>query len=240
MKVLVTGSNGFIGKNLISKLSDRLNIEILPHTKTDPLESLSSKVLESDFIFHLAGINRPMTESEFTIGNVDLTVSLCQAVQASGRLIPIVFSSSIQAERDNPYGKSKVGAENALKLLSKKTGNPVVIYRLLNVFGKWCKPNYNSVVATFCYNITNDLPIQINDPNAQMQMVYVNDVVSSFINLLDKKLGPSILFEEVKPVYGLTLGELEKHLRAFKKGNIGTTALEHALYSTYISYENGV
>jgi UDP-2-acetamido-2,6-beta-L-arabino-hexul-4-ose reductase len=201
VKVLVTGANGFIGKNLIVHLRERKNIEILVHTKEDPLESLAGKVFASDFIFHLAGVNRPVAEAEFTTGNVGLTNTLCQAIQSSGRKIPVIFSSSIQAERDNPYGKSKSEAESALLSLSKKLENPVFIYRLPNVFGKWCKPNYNSVVATFCHNIAHDLPIQVNDPKASMQLVYIDDVISSFLKLLDGFSKEEASFQEVQPVY---------------------------------------
>lgn len=237
MKVLITGANGFIGKNLLIHLRERKNIEILIHTKEDSLDLLSKKIAESDFIFHLAGINRPIDENEFILGNVDFTKKICKKIEYSGRIIPIVFTSSIQAELDNPYGKSKSAAEVVLQDLSKKTGCPVFIYRLPNVFGKWCRPNYNSVVATFCNNIVQDLPIKVNDPFVQMKLVYVDDVISSFFKVLDSKK-----FHLVQPEYSLTVGELESILKAFKSSrktgvveSVGS-GLVRALYSTYITY----
>jgi UDP-2-acetamido-2,6-beta-L-arabino-hexul-4-ose reductase len=232
MKVLVTGANGFIGKNLIAHLKERKDVQILIQTKADSLSDFSDKIKAADFIFHLAGINRPLSESEFKTGNSDFTAILSNEVLATGRQIPIVFSSSIQAERDNLYGKSKRDAEDFLKSLSQKTGNPIFIYRLPNVFGKWCRPNYNSVVATFCYNIAHDLPIQVNDPNAPVQLVYIDDVVSSFLKLLDLRV-----HHDVEPIYNITVGQLSDQLRAFKdKSELPKTDLARALYSTYISY----
>lgn len=241
MKVLVTGANGFIGKNLLVHLREKKIFEIYTHTKNDSLKDLEEKVSAVEFIFHLAGINRPETEAEFTTGNVDLTLALCQAVEASGRKIPVIFSSSTQAAQDNPYGKSKCQAEDALRALSKKIGNPVFIYRLPNVFGKWCRPNYNSVVATFCHNIIHNLPVKINDPKAQMRLVYVDDVIASFIKLTEDT-SSNEAFQEVQPVYELTVGELEKQLLAFKDSRESLVServgvgLVRALYSTYISY----
>lgn len=241
MKVLVTGANGFIGKNLLVHLRENKTFEIFTHTKNDSLKDLQEKVLAVEFIFHLAGINRPKNEIEFTTGNTDLTIALCQAIEASGKKIPVIFSSSSQAALDNPYGKSKSQAEDALRELSRKSGMPVYIFRLPNVFGKWCKPNYNSVVATFCHNIIHDLPVKINDPKAQMRLVYIDDVIESFLKLT-KESRAHEGFQEVHPVYELTVGELEQHLRNFKASRetlvterVGV-ALIRALYSTYISY----
>lgn len=239
--VLITGANGFIGKNLAVHLRERANIEILTFVKGETLLALEEKAAKADFIFHLAGINRPQTELEFVQGNTDLTVALCNAIRASGRHVPLIYTSSIQAERDNPYGHSKRLAEEALHALQAETGSPVYVYRLPNVFGKWCRPNYNSAVATFCHNIAQGLPVQINDPAAEIQLVYVDDVISNFLRVMDQA-PPSAAYQDVQPVYRITVGELEQRLRAFKESRASLiseavgTGLTRALYSTFITY----
>jgi UDP-2-acetamido-2,6-beta-L-arabino-hexul-4-ose reductase len=149
-----------------------------------------------DFVFHLAGVNRPQDPAEFVAGNVDLTQALCLAVgavaAATGKKVPVVYTSSTQADRDNAYGASKLGAENALLGLQRAHGVPVQVFRLPNVFGKWCKPNYNSAVATFCHNITRGLPIQVNDPAAPVTLVYVDDVVERFVGLMDDSVAAGL------------------------------------------------
>jgi UDP-2-acetamido-2,6-beta-L-arabino-hexul-4-ose reductase len=214
---------------------------VLTFVRGDPVAVLAERVAQADFIFHLAGVNRPQTEQEFEQGNTDLTRALCDAVRASGRKIPIVFASSIQAERDNPYGRSKNLAEEALRALSRQTGAPAYIYRLPNVFGKWCRPNYNSAVATFCHNIARDLPIRIDDPDAVIKLVYIDDVVQAFLRAMDGKSGASG-DEQVQPVYQITVGELAQQLRTFKVSRESLVTervgegLTRALYSTYITY----
>ena len=239
MKVLVTGANGFIGKNLMAHLRERGGTEVATFLRGDSLQSLNDKVAEADFIFHLAGINRPQTETEFAEGNLEQTRHLCDAVKASGRPIPIVYTSSSQAERDNAYGISKRQAEDALRVLTAATGAPSYIYRLPNVFGKWCRPNYNSAVATFCHNIAHDLPIQINDPSALIQLVYVDDVVADFLCALDEH--PDHGDRMVAPVYSISVGDLAQQLRAFRTNRTSMVepvgaGLTRALYSTYITY----
>ena len=241
MKVLVTGANGFIGKNLLIHLKERKDVEIFTQLKGDSSTELAGKISNVDFIFHLAGINRPQTESEFKIGNADFTVELCRLISESRKKIPIIFTSSSQAALDNPYGKSKREAEEALEDFAKKNNNPVFIYRLPNVFGKWCRPNYNSVVATFCYNLIHGLPLKINDPKAPMRLVYVDDVISNFLEKLSDSSIQEI-YQEVTPVYELTVGELERQLNSFKESRdnkiterVGS-GIVRALYSTYISY----
>lgn len=241
MKVLVTGANGFIGKNLQMHLQEKGGFEVVPFTREHTEQDLPGLLDGVDWVVHLAGINRPQDPAEFTTGNVGLTQALCNAVQATGRYIPIIFSSSIQAERDNDYGNSKREAEEALLALHEATGNPVYLYRLANVFGKWARPNYNSAVATFCHNIARDMPVQINDPDAVITLVYVDDVIASFLSLLggEPQNGP---FVDVEPVYQITVGELASQLNRFKatRANLITepvgTGLVRALYSTYVSY----
>ena len=238
MKVLITGANGFVGKNLIVHLNERQDVEVLTFGRSDDLNALGERVAQADFIFHLAGVNRPQDPAEFGQGNTELTVELCKAIEASGRQIPVVYTSSSQAALDNPYGASKRGAEVALQALSAQHGNPVHVLRLPNVFGKWARPNYNSAVATFCHNIARDLPIQINDPAAVITLVYIDDVIAHFLALMAGE-GAGV---EVQPQYRVSVGEIADRLRSFKESRntlvtdrVGD-GFVRALYSTYLSY----
>lgn len=241
MRVLITGSNGFVGKNLVVRLSELQGFEVLSFDREDAPESLQNKVNAADAVVHLAGVNRPKDVTEFTSGNAYLTAKLCEAIKATSRHIPLLLASSIQAELVNPYGQSKRAAEQAIEQFSAQTGNPAVIYRLPNVFGKWCKPNYNSAVATFCHNIANDLPIQINDPSTQLKLVYVDDVIEAFVHMLSNAV-QGLQWGAVAPVYGITLGELAKQIETFKNCRTSLvservgTGLVRALYATYVSY----
>jgi UDP-2-acetamido-2,6-beta-L-arabino-hexul-4-ose reductase len=241
MKVLVTGANGFIGKNLVVHLRERSGMEVLGFVRGESVSDLATKVAQVDFVFHLAGVNRPQNEAEFAQGNRDLTAALCDAIRVSGRAIPVVYTSSTQVEHENPYGTSKRGAEDALRELASGPGQSVWIYRLPNVFGKWCRPNYNSAVATFCHNIVNDLPITVNDPAAPLRLVYVDDVAQAFLSHLGAQ-AQGLHFADVDPVYETTVGQLADQLTAFKRSRetLVTEAvgqgLVRALYSTYISY----
>lgn len=239
MRVLVTGAQGFIGKNLLLHLSERKDTEVVRFTRDNSVDELPTMLAGVDFIFHLAGVNRPQVPAEFTEGNASLSQALADAVLVTGCKAPILYSSSIQAELDNPYGQSKKQAEDALLAL-REQGVPVSVYRLPNVFGKWAKPNYNSAVATFCHNIVHDLPIQINDPDALINLVYIDDVIECFLTLLDGKTAEG--FEVVDPVYQVTVGELANQLFQFRDSReslvteaVGT-GLTRALYSTYLSY----
>jgi UDP-2-acetamido-2,6-beta-L-arabino-hexul-4-ose reductase len=239
MRVLVTGANGFLGKNLQVHLREN-KIEAVFFTHEMPVDKLQDCLSGVDLVFHLAGVNRPLDLSEFATGNKELTEYLCNAVRASGRQIPIIYTSSIQAEFNNPYGVSKQAAEQALVTLESETGSPVYIYRLPNVFGKWSRPNYNSVVATFSYNIAHDLPIQINDPLSVIQLVYVDDLIADFLKIMDGKAVQG--YQEMNSVYSITVGALAQQLLKFKKSrssllieSVGT-GLTRALYSTFISY----
>jgi UDP-2-acetamido-2,6-beta-L-arabino-hexul-4-ose reductase len=237
MRVLITGANGFIGKNLLAHLRERPQIEVLTFVRDEPLAALAAKVAQADFVFHLAGINRPQHEQEFQEGNTDLTRALADALRAQARPVPVVYTSSIQAALSNPYGQSKRGAEEALHALQAEHGNPVHIFRLPNVFGKWCRPNYNSAVATFCHNIAQDLPIRIDNPHAELRLVYIDDVVAAFLSVLDQSP-----VAEVTPVYTTTVGQLASRLHAYKasRANLVTedvgNGLERALYATFITY----
>lgn len=241
MKILVTGANGFIGKNLTLRLGEIDGYEPLEFTREHSMLDLANFVSQADAIVHLAGVNRPVDIKEYSTGNTNLTKSLCKLIAGTNRNIPLIVASSIQADLDNPYGQSKRAAEVALEDLAEETGNSVAIYRLPNVFGKWSRPNYNSVVATFCYNLANDLPIQINDAAAILKLVYVDDVVGEFISLLNNI--PSGLARcEVHPEYEVTLGALASQIKAFQTSRSSLTSeavgtgFVRALYSTYLSY----
>lgn len=241
MQVLITGANGFVGKNLQLHLAERSNVELLSFTREHAQSDLLQLASQADLVFHLAGVNRPQDPADFKHGNADLTQVLCDALQQSGKATPVVYSSSIQAVADNPYGASKRAAEDILLAYAKESGAPVFIYRLANVFGKWARPNYNSAVATFCNNISQGLPIQINDPSAQINLVYIDDVVKSFLQVMDGQLTQSC-FVDVAPQYQISVGSLAEQLQAFKDSrdnliteNVGK-GLIRALYSTYVSY----
>jgi UDP-2-acetamido-2,6-beta-L-arabino-hexul-4-ose reductase len=243
MKVLITGSDGFIGKNLLARFAELGEIEAITFSRQNSENELPALVATADAIVHLAGINRPPSPEDFRLGNTGLTTTLCQILEESGRNIPVIFSSSTQAAADNPYGSSKREAEDALWHYAEQTDASVYSYRLPNVFGKWCKPNYNSAVATFCHNIANGLPITVNDPTVPLTLVYVDDVINDFIQVLKEQ--PSItpkVFCTVTPEYTATVGELAQQIEGFRNSRttlitprVGTGLLR-ALYSTYVSY----
>jgi UDP-2-acetamido-2,6-beta-L-arabino-hexul-4-ose reductase len=247
-RVLITGADGFIGKNLRLHLSERKTDQVVCFTRHHSAAQLPELLQRVDFVYHLAGINRPQNPTEFTTGNADLTVALCHAVaalaQTTGKLVPVVFASSTQVALDNPYGKSKRVAEDALFALQAQHGVPVRVCRLANVFGKWARPNYNSAVATFCHNVARGVPITINNPASPVQLLYVDDVCQRFLQLLDgAQPAPNARgFEQVGPVYNSTVGELANTINSFAASRqtlltdrVGT-GLVRALYSTYVSY----
>ncbi|MFV8250669.1 UDP-2-acetamido-2,6-beta-L-arabino-hexul-4-ose reductase [Bdellovibrio bacteriovorus] len=239
MKVLITGSQGFLGKNLMVRLRELKKYDVLEFTRDTNVDKLSGLVAQADFVFHLAGVNRPQNESEFKEGNSDLTAELCRVLRESGKSVPVVYTSSIQAELQNPYGQSKKAAED--HLLALKDLMPVFIYRLPNIFGKWSRPNYNSAVATFCNNIAQGLPISIHNPDAQVTLVYVDDVVTQFLSHLDGT-SQAKTYPVVEPTYKATVGDLARQIESFKDSRatlitepVGT-GLVRALHATYLSF----
>ena len=239
MNVLVTGSNGFIGKNLIVRLNE-LDIQVTSYTRKDSTQDLERLIKGVDCVVHLAGENRPKDEKDFGIVNVGLTSSICDAVRSSGKNTPIILASSTQADLDNVYGKSKLAAEAAVKALEVDTGCPVYVYRLPGVFGKWCKPNYNSVVATFCHNISHDLPVQVNNSDFELSLVYIDDVVEEFVKVIQGSGGGKAPI--VQPEYKIKLGDLADQIKTFKESRDSLTTEKvgsgfiRKLYSTYLSY----
>jgi len=243
MRVLVTGARGFIGRNLASHLVRRDDVEaFLFDVDNDPAE-LDEYLARADLVFHLAGINRPKEVEEFETGNAGLTSNICDTLRRQGRTPKIVMTSSIQAELDNPYGVSKRHAEAALVEFADKTGAAVSIHRLKNVFGKWCRPNYNSVTATFCHNIAHDLPIAISDPDHEMELVYIDDVVECLLGELAAPAGPDSAYApDTIPRYRITLGEMAGRIQAFHEMQTSLLTpdlkvrLNQCLYATYLSY----
>jgi len=241
--VLVTGSAGFIAKNLCAQLEREDDLTILRFNRESTLKDLEEYLAQADFVFHLAGVNRPDDEKEFDTGNRGLTETILSLIQKSGKATPVLVSSSIQADRDNPYGTSKKAAEEAVFAWAKATSNQAYVYRLPNVFGKWCKPNYNSVVATFCYNIANGLDITMNDPAAQITLAYIDDVVREFLkSMRGEKTPDKDGFCDIPQTFTVTLQELADKLYTFR--DIRKTSVvpnlevnfDRFLYATYTSY----
>lgn len=248
MKVLITGSEGFIGKNIRLFLTERKDVEVVCYNRHNSVAQLRDLMHGVGFVFHLAGVNRPKALAEFTTDNSDLTQSLCSAArevaETVGKKIPLLLTSSVQADGDTPYGLSKRAAEEAAFALRQSHGVSVHVFRLPNVFGKWGRPHYNSAVATFCHNIARGLPIQIRDPEAPMSLIYIDDLINYFIQLMDGEItgGDAGGYERVTPQYSTTVGDVAKLIYGFKHSrdalttNSVGTGFVRALYSTYISY----
>lgn len=242
MKILVTGAKGFIGKNLIAELRNRNHKDIFEYDKDSELILLDKYCKEADFVFHLAGVNRPKEQSEFMEGNFEFTSTLLDTLKKYKNNCPVMISSSVQAEIDNLYGESKKAGEAVLFNYNKNTGAKVLVYRFTNVFGKWCKPNYNSAIATFCHNVAHGLPIRVNNRNTVMNLVYIDDVVNELINALEGRENRVTEFCEVPVTHTITLGEIVDLIYSFKKSREErlvpdmSDAFIKKLYSTYLSY----
>jgi UDP-2-acetamido-2,6-beta-L-arabino-hexul-4-ose reductase len=240
MKVLVTGSDGFIGKNLIERLSRVDGIEVIKFNSSCLISDLVASIDQIDYVFHLAGVNRPINEQDYFDVNSDFTLDLVNFFIKHKRHVPILFSSSTQAKLDNGYGKSKLSAENHIINYSQSFSVPAFIYRLPGVFGKWSKPNYNSVIATWCFNVLNNQPVSIDQKNKILELVYIDDVVESFFDKLKEEKPDFNCQIPIK--YSETLGRILDLIKAFKESrenllmpNVGS-GFERALYATYLSF----
>jgi UDP-2-acetamido-2,6-beta-L-arabino-hexul-4-ose reductase len=242
VRLVITGANGFVGSNLVTTLRRDDAINIIPVDIETSAAELEDALAHADFVIHLAGVNRPDTEDEFAAGNTDFTSTVCDLLAKHGRKIPVILSSSTQAELDNPYGVSKRAAEEIVEQYAKQHGGTALIYRLTNVFGKWCRPNYNSAVATFCHNIARGLPVKISDRSNKVKLIHVDDVIASFCANLAAEHGPGVVMCEAGPEYTLTLGELVDQLESYRamRESLLVPDLEpgfvQKLYSTYLSY----
>lgn len=241
MKILVTGANGFIGKNLIAKLNELKSHEIISIDRSNTKEELVQALLEAEFIFHLAGINRPKDEKEFFEGNSGLTGEILKILKENNKNTPIAITSSIQADLDNAYGKSKKLAEEELLMYSANSNAKVFIYRLPNVFGKWCRPNYNSAVATFCHNIARGEEVWVSNPKIELTLVYIDDVVRCLVSSIEDKSSLSG-YVNIDIEHKATLGKIVEFLNSFveSRKNLMVPNMEDEftkkLYSTYLSY----
>ena len=247
MKVLVTGSSGFIGSNLINKLSVLYkDITIYKFNSKSDVSELEQYTKDCDFVFNLAAVHRPTDKSDFLKINSELFSTILSLLKKNGNKCPILYTSSIQADAGNDYGNSKVKAENDLIEFSKENGNRAIIYRLTNTFGRWARPNGHSVIATFCYNIRRDIPINVSDRTHLMKLYFIEDVVNSFIDRLNEKEDNGKIYYQLDQaqVYLKTLGEIADSLNKFRQLELGgqvvalTDPFEKKLYLTYCSYRN--
>ncbi len=254
MKVLVTGAKGFVGKNLVAQLNNikdgkascygDLKIDAVYEYDIDStIEELDAFCKDCDFVFNLAGVNRPQNQEEFMQGNFGFASTLLDTLKKHGNKCPVMISSSTQAALDNPYGESKRAGEQLMFSYAEETGAKVLVYRFPNLFGKWCRPNYNSAVATFCNNIANDLPIQVNDPKVVLNLVYIDDLVDEMIAALKGEENRTEEFCEVPIVHTIALGEIVEMLYKFKEQpqsliipEIPNNSFIKKLYSTFLSY----
>jgi UDP-2-acetamido-2,6-beta-L-arabino-hexul-4-ose reductase len=264
--ILITGANGFVGRNLHVTLEAMGTTKVLACDIDTPKKSIFQSLAVADVVIHLAGVNRPKSENEFEAGNVGLTDEICGYLETQNRAPAILFASSVQAVLDNPYGRSKRQAEERLKQYVLRTGGVVSIFRLKNIFGKWCKPNYNSVVATFCYNVAHDIPLSISDPAKELELVYIDDVVKAIVarvmeccddnvatlcernssapitEACDIKSSGGAIYADVSPVSRITLGDLAETIRGFRTSRVTLVLPDvgdgfiNTLYSTYLSY----
>lgn len=242
MKILITGANGFVGKNLTAEFSIHKDKEILPFDIDTPKEKLKEYAKICDFVLHFAGVNRPQTEEEFSVGNTGFTGDLIDALQEAGSRAPILMTSSIQAALDNSYGQSKLAAEKLLLAYEKETGVPVYVYRMPNIFGKWCRPNYNSAVATFCHNTARGLPITVTDPDRMMELVYIDDIIEEIFRAMDGNVTKNGDYCTIAPVHNILLGDLANLIASFPESRKTLKAIDMSdpltkkMYATYLSY----
>lgn len=242
MKILVTGAKGFVGRNLIAELKNQGYETVFEYDLNTPDHLLEEYCNQANFVYHLAGVNRPKKEEEFMDGNFGFTSKLLNCLKSVNNTCPVMISSSIQAELSSPYGESKKAGEDLLRSYQKDTGAQTYIYRFSNLYGKWSRPNYNTVVATFCYKIARGEQVLVNDPNAEISLCYIDDVVSELIRCLEGKPSKERDYCIVSEIDTITVGHLENTIRSFKESrkNLSVPKLDERLtknlYSTYLSF----
>ena len=238
-KILITGAGGFVGKNLTATLLQKGYTNLYLYDRESTQQELEAFCSDCDFVFHLAGVNRPVDPKEFYEGNTDFSKTLLDTLKAKNNPCPVVVSSSIQALLDNDYGKSKKMGED---LFLENGFNPAHIVRLYGVFGKWSRPNYNTVVATFMHNVAHGLPLQINDPDRELTLCYIDDVISKFVDIFENNGDYKPGFFEIDTLHKITLGKLAEKITNFGKNRETlvmpslNTLLDQRLYGTYLSY----
>ena len=245
VKILLTGAKGFLGKNLMKALKDEGYEEVFQYDLDSKPEELGEYCRECDFVFHLAGVNRPKDKAEFMSGNKGLTEEVLRKLYDSGNTVPLLLSSSIQAGLDNDYGRSKRAAEEAVFSYGRENGVPVYVYRFPNLFGRWSRPNYNTVIATFCHNIARDIPIRIDDREKLLPLAYVDDVTGQLLRILKTGIRlppgefvvfpPSLIYERKLGVIADTLMTFKDMLSNGRQPEI-KDEFEAKLYETYLSF----
>jgi UDP-2-acetamido-2,6-beta-L-arabino-hexul-4-ose reductase len=241
VNILVTGAKGFVGKNLCVALRQQAQVVLYEVDLDNSPEELQQALRVADVVFHLAGVNRPKEEKEYQTGNAGFTSKICSTLETLARAPKIVFSSSIQAELGNPYGASKLAAEEILRNFAAGSGSECVVYRLKNLFGKWCRPNYNAVTATFCYNAAHDLPLSISDPSHEIELTYIDNVVEAFLGEITESM-PGFRYAEPLVTYWITLGELAETIQSFRQMRSSlqmpdfSQPFVRALYASYVTY----
>lgn len=254
MNILITGASGFVGRNLCAQLRNIRDgkaknyavsgdLTLYEYDLNSTPEELDAYCRDADFVFNLAGVNRPQDPAEFMRGNFGFASTLLATLKKHGNTCPVMISSSIQAALDNPYGESKRAGEQLLFDYAEETGAKVLVYRFPNLFGKWCRPNYNSAVATFCNNIANDLPITVNDPSVVMHLVYIDDVVDELIGALTGGEHRDGAFCVVPTSHRITLGAIVDLLHTFRRmpetlevPDTTKDGFAKKLYAMYLSY----
>jgi len=242
MKILITGAKGFVGKNLTAELRNRGYSQLYLYDIDNQPDLLNAYTRDCDFVFHLAGVNRPENAEDFLVGNFGFTSTLLEKLKKNGNKAPVLITSSIQALLDNPYGISKKAGEDLIRLYGVENGVKTYIYRLPNVFGKWCRPNYNSAVATFCHNIAHNLPIWVTDFSVRMTLVYIDDVISEFCYALEDKPFIQDGFCSVREQYKILLGDIVRLIESFRDSRENLLVPDMGdpftkkLYATYLSH----
>jgi UDP-2-acetamido-2,6-beta-L-arabino-hexul-4-ose reductase len=242
MKILITGSKGFLGRNLIERISNYPNIQVIEFDINNKLEEIEESCKDCDFVYNFAAVHRPLDTSEFKKVNFSQFELILKNLEKFNNKCPVLYTSTIQSNNGTLYGESKYLAENALRDHAKKMNSRGIIYRLTNVFGKWARPNSHSVVATFCYNVRNDFPLVVSDPEYLMHFVYIDDVIDSFVKRLQEGVealdtDSGIYTIDKTKIIDITLGDLSSLILSFKEANPqNLNYIQGLFYKTYLSY----